>query len=540
MLLLRVKLVFYRTLYSQSAASLTMGYVAAFLRQANYAVEQCLLERGALDSAKNIVRGSPDIIIAKPNFKDYAELLPLLRAAKAHGAVKRVFLCGPFASMNAQGILAEQEWLDGILYGYPEETACELLASMDAALAWDANCVGGLWRMPSGEIVDTGKRMMATLPDDMPFPARDIEEKEKVGYVNIEASRGCMFNCSFCHVPIYHAQQRGTRRPVRSAKHLVDEVQQIKERYGKTLFIFNDPMFWSGPFDDERIRQICEELLERKLDIHFYVYLRCNPFPSPELLDLLVRAGLVRVFLGVENNAQDSLVTFNKMITPSMADRTWTTLHEHGVNVHLGFITFEPTAPLKDIRRNIEYLHSIQKLCRLGVLIEAPRLVPGSRLLEDLKATGMVWGTTYRDLIYGYSWKHADTEALFNAVRTFFETSKGYFLEYHCVSGRLLTTIAQRACPQHTEEVKALAARFDEMYARTDELVYAALIDAYDAAASGADPEMILEAFRKHDRVLADHGAELAVIWGMLVDDITKVCGSRPIREVFTGKEGIE
>lgn len=37
-----VKLVFYRTLFSQSAASLTMGSIAAFLRQNGFVCDLCL------------------------------------------------------------------------------------------------------------------------------------------------------------------------------------------------------------------------------------------------------------------------------------------------------------------------------------------------------------------------------------------------------------------------------------------------------------------------------------------------------------------
>jgi predicted phage terminase large subunit-like protein len=52
--------------------------------------------------------------------------------------------------------------------------------------------------------------------------------------------------------------------------------------------------------------------------------------------------GLVRVFLGIENASEETLKTYNKLITKNMSDFTLEKLKSRNMNVHIGYIVFEP------------------------------------------------------------------------------------------------------------------------------------------------------------------------------------------------------
>ena len=69
----RIKLVFSQTLKSQSVASVSMGSLAAYLRAREFRVDMCLLDENGLHNAEAILnnRAMHNIIIAKPNFKDF-------------------------------------------------------------------------------------------------------------------------------------------------------------------------------------------------------------------------------------------------------------------------------------------------------------------------------------------------------------------------------------------------------------------------------------------------------------------------------------
>src|SRR6185312_2965548 len=105
---IRVKLVFSRTLFSQSAASVSMGSLAAFLRSSGFQADLCLLGDRTHWSTGMIsdLHSEKSIIIAKPNFKDYDTMFRILEQDKATGTVSRIFFCGPFAKLNSASLMS--------------------------------------------------------------------------------------------------------------------------------------------------------------------------------------------------------------------------------------------------------------------------------------------------------------------------------------------------------------------------------------------------------------------------------------------------
>lgn len=449
----QVKLVFSQTLYSQSSASVTMGSLAAYLRLSCFEVDLRLLESRELQNIdvvlKNSLRGN--IIIAKPNFKDFRSMLLLLEGLKRDGFVQRVFLCGPFAKLNAEGIMARLPWLDGIFIGQIESSATQLLSTMSEDLAlWNFLAPGVISRNTATGLIEGYKPLANSISlSDLPFPARDIECKEDSLFVNIEASRGCLFSCSFCHIPAIsdmpiNALPLNIRDPVL----VVDEIEKLNKEMGKTLFIFNDSCFWSTKKDDARVLLFCEEIARRKLDVRFYVYLKGEPFVGDEVLCRLVKAGLVRVFLGVENSVKSSLVTYRKKIRADLYEAVKVKLDLLGVNVHIGFITIEPHSSLDDILSNVEYLSRVGKLFRLGVILEPVRVIPGTSLHQQLIHEGLMSPKlNYDEITYGYRFVHEEVVHLLEGWKNMFEghlKDITYKFEYHSTVGELLRVLAER------------------------------------------------------------------------------------------------
>jgi radical SAM superfamily enzyme YgiQ (UPF0313 family) len=117
---------------------------------------------------------------------------------------------------------------------------------------------------------------------------------------------------------------------------VVDEIEFLYKKLGKRLFIFNDSCFWRNHSDDARISKICSEIKRRKLFIKFYVYLKCEPFPLDNLLEKMIGAGLVRVFLGVENNSKIVKTIFNKEIKVGSYELIKKRLTQFHINIHIG------------------------------------------------------------------------------------------------------------------------------------------------------------------------------------------------------------
>ena len=459
---IRIKLVFYRTLFSQSAASLTMGSIAAFLRQNRFNCDLCFMERRGLHNAEKILQGDErKIVIAKPNFKDQIFLLPLLAELKKQKAVERIFFCGPYACLNYISLMAKLPWLDGILFGDAEETALALvrLAAINKKPS-GKNCAGGVWRKPGG------KDFSSFIPrhrkfglDDLPFPVRDIEKKEKGSYVNIEASRGCSGGCSFCHIPLVSKISGGERADYRSSKLVVDEMEAIHRSLGKKLFIFNDICFWRGEADNGRILDFCREIKRRRLRIKFYVYLKSRPEMPEKILSALRRTGLARVFLGIENISALSQDVLNKKIASSAYDSAKKRFDRYDINIHIGYIVAEPYSKLSAIAENLKYLRRIGKLFRLGTVLEPVRVISGSGLHKKLVKDGLFNADVdFSQTTYGYKYKDQKTARFMRGIRPIFEEigDEAYEFEYFCTTVFLLESLLRQ-----TDQRKFLAMAAD-------------------------------------------------------------------------------
>jgi len=467
---LRVKVVYFRTLFSQSGASLSMGSLAAFLRNKGFSVDICFLEKGNFHSFEKMLEKFSEekiIVIAKPNFKDCQLLSSLLKTAKNSGKIEKVFFCGPFAALNGMSIVEINTWLDGVIIDQIECVAWLLLITLNEAKPIK-ECRGGIWR--EGNIISEYKQCDSYITlDELPFPARDIEALERGSFINIEASRGCIYNCSFCHVPLMGPQKEGmTTLDVRDPIKVVDEIEFLNKNLGKKLFIFNDSVFWAHAKDDERILKFCLEIKKRNLDIHMYVYLRCNPFINDKVLHALADAGLVRVFLGVENASASSQMIFRKPIRNDAFVIIKEKLDKLNINIHIGYIVFEPFSTLNDIQINIDYLYQIGKLFRLGTILEPVRVVPKSYIHKQLIDRGLLdKNIDYRELTYGYRFLYPEVEKLLNDIKNIFSGDFGsiaYEFEYYCTTMSVLDCLIRRTCTAFpTRNISSAHKCFDDI-----------------------------------------------------------------------------
>src|SRR6185312_7365898 len=235
---------FYRTLYSQSAASVTVGLCAAAVRAGGREAVLTLLEKGDHRNGIAMLADTPDdaVLLAKPNFQDAAESLWLVDAAAEQGGYRAVFLIGIYASGNDEHLLELLPHVDGVVVGEPEAVVPLLLDAVDRGDWRTAPPPGVLVRTAAGELLrGSGVPPVLDLSTG-PRPVRDIEAREVARVANLEAGRGCIASCSFCHVPVV---DQAVGAPRRRAKDPVAVAEEAAELYamGKRYLVFNDPLF---------------------------------------------------------------------------------------------------------------------------------------------------------------------------------------------------------------------------------------------------------------------------------------------------------
>ena len=203
------------------------------------------------------------------------------------------------------------------------------------------------------------------------------------GVTSFDAGRGCPFQCSFC--TIINVQGRKSRR--RSP----DDIEQIvRENVAQGLhsFFITDDNFarnqdWEPILD--RLIQLKEE---EGIRIHFIIQVDTLCHKIPRFIEKCARAGVRRVFIGLENINPDSLVgakkrqnkitEYRKMLLAWKAARVIT---------YAGYILGFPNDTPESIRHDLEIIKKELPIDVLEFFFLTP--LPGSEDHQTLVKNGV-------------------------------------------------------------------------------------------------------------------------------------------------------
>ncbi len=197
---------------------------------------------------------------------------------------------------------------------------------------------------------------MADLPslEGVPMPILPATRVKRTGgkITTFDAGRGCPFLCSFC--TIINVQGRKSRR--RSA----DEIEQIVRNnlaQGINRFFITDDNFarntdWEKVFD--RLIAMREQ---EKLNIKFVIQVDTMCHRLPHFIEKAGRAGVARVFIGLESINPDALLGARKKQNKVAEYRKmlleW---KKAGATIFAGYIIGFPSDTSESVLRDIEII----------------------------------------------------------------------------------------------------------------------------------------------------------------------------------------
>ena len=209
-----------------------------------------------------------------------------------------------------------------------------------------------------------------------PFLPGNSVRKTIGNVTTFDAGRGCPFQCSFC--TIINVQGRKSRR--RSA----DDVERILRKnyeHGIDRFFITDDNFarnkdWELIFD--RIIKLREE---DGMDVRFLIQVDTLCHKIPNFVAKAKRAGVTRIFIGLENINPDNLLAAKKRQNKITEYRNmllaWKAV---GIWTYAGYILGFPNDTPESARRDIEIIKKEMPLDVLEFFFLTP--LPGS---EDHK-----------------------------------------------------------------------------------------------------------------------------------------------------------
>ena len=313
--------------------------------------------------------------------------LDLAQRLKDRAPEVEIVLGGHGASFVHREILERNPAVAAVIRGEGEHALLELIERPGAERAEIAN----LTYRQNGQIAVTPAAKVNQDLDRVPLPhqfaRRMIADDEVLSKtpLMIVSSRGCFDRCSFCTVTkFYNGSWRG-----RSPVHVVDELEDMVETFGRTSIHFWDDTFLGpGNVGRRRAIEIAEEILRRNLELTFHITTRPSDLRD-DVVAALAEAGLRSVFLGVESSEQSTLDYFDKHAKVEHSETAIDMLWRHGVHrILIGFILFHPQTTWQSFRRDLEYL---DKFPYVEMMRISSRLAfhPGSKFwLENREALG--------------------------------------------------------------------------------------------------------------------------------------------------------
>jgi radical SAM superfamily enzyme YgiQ (UPF0313 family) len=228
---------------------------------------------------------------------------------------------------------------------------------------------------------------MADLPgiDGMPIPLiSSVRAQRTAGHVtSFDAGRGCPFQCSFC--TIINVQGRKSRRRT------PDDIEQIireNVKQGLRSFFITDDNFARNKDWEAILDRIIHLREVEKLKLGFLIQVDTLCHKLPNFIEKCARAGVRRVFIGLENINPDNLAAAHKRQNKITEYRrmllAW---KEAKIITYCGYITGFPNDTAESIRRDVEIVKKELPLDVLEFFFLTP--LPGSEDHQKLVQAGV-------------------------------------------------------------------------------------------------------------------------------------------------------
>jgi len=327
-------------------------YIAAHLEKAGYDVKVIDADAEELNYSElttTIRAYGPDIVGLSAMSFTLIDCMEIAKLVKSVDKDIKIFIGGPHVNIYPEETIRTPE-IDYVVLGEGEFTTVDLVKNIDSIK--NLKKIKGLVFKENGTVRNMGRPDLIKDLDKIYFPARHLTPYKKYSSLlakrspitTMITSRGCPFRCLFCDRP-----HLGKIFRARSAKNVVDEMEECVNMGIHEFLIYDDTF----TINRQRVLDICDEILARKLDIGFDVRARLDTVDR-EMLIKMKRAGCERVHYGVESGNEEILKILNKGITIEQAQRIFKITKKIGIDRLAYFMIGNPRETKRTIMQSID------------------------------------------------------------------------------------------------------------------------------------------------------------------------------------------
>ncbi|UCH92307.1 MAG: radical SAM protein [Candidatus Aminicenantes bacterium] len=320
------------------AASSSNEYVSAHFNMClgsaytiSYLVQKGLIARPFLTNEPiNVSECAAQILSKKPKVvgftvydSNYCLCQLIAHALKEADPNIIILFGGPTASVQAEAILKNNDFVDICVRHEGEETCLELLSVMDnvnfdlkKALAFFEKIKGITFRTADHIQENPGRNILlenGKIPDFLDkYPSPYLSGVLDSAKPGIITARGCNQHCVYCNCAVMSKRIIATH----SIDRVIRELDYISKKFdhnnGNNVIIYDDA-FTLMP---ERALEICHRIIENKIKLPLVSVTRCDKV-NEELIDTMKEAGFISIGFSLESAVPHILRKIGKVQHPN-------------------------------------------------------------------------------------------------------------------------------------------------------------------------------------------------------------------------------
>ena len=389
----------------------------ALLRRAGYQIETMDVSVEGFDAEK--VKRARFVGISVPMHTALRLGLRIAEEVRKLNPSCHICFYGLYALLNSEYLL--DTVADSVIGGEFEEALVHLVEAVESGTSIDIKGVSTRGRI-SGPVLE---RLNFATPDRSSlvtlehYARLEIEgEQRLVGY--LEASRGCLHQCTHCPIPpVYDG-----RFFVVPADVVLKDIRGLVAS-GAQHITFGDPDFLNGPGHALRITQAMHEEFPA-LTFDFTAKVE-HILKHRELIPEFARSGCVFVVSAVESLSNTVLENLVKGHARGDVREALEILRSAGIAMRPSFVSFTPWTTIDDYIDVLEFVESEGLIDQVDPVQYSIRLLvpPGSLLLSS--SDSQRWIGRLVQESFTYEWKHPDSrmDELHSRVSALVEQAAG-------------------------------------------------------------------------------------------------------------------
>jgi len=219
-----------------------------------------------------------------------------------------------------------------------------------------------------------------------PLPDYSLLKSGKYATAGIQYSRGCPFDCEFCDITALFGHHVRTK----TTKQIIAELNQLRHIgwSGSVFFVDDNFIGHKKKLKVELLPAIISWMQSNNNPFCFITEASINLADDKELMELMVKAGFEKVFVGIETPEETCLMECNKLQNHNRdLIESVNIIQRYGMEVFAGFIVGFDNDPPNIFQRQIDFIQKSGIITAMVGLLNAPRL---SKLYRRLQEEGRI------------------------------------------------------------------------------------------------------------------------------------------------------